>query len=741
MKNLASTISRIYKTSNGLTQWYAGKASIAGQQLFPYKNDIRFLENEIAVKYFETSSSNTSFYISADTSLWNESVGPAGSFTPAGWLPINISWTRSIGSYFWMRFNLNVRLGDEIFMQDSLSHKLWVNGAAQGGADVVSLDPWVGTTIAIAIQYVDGGGSQFAGFRILNSVGVASNDMNPAHIIRECLTDKTWGLGYDTSDIDDTSFTACANTLYDEQFGLSLLWSQETSLNDFIGLILSHIEASLYISRDTGKFVLKLVRADYNVDNLLTLDDSNISSIEAFKRKSSAELINQVTVTFEDSKTSEPNSVTVHNLALIQQQGVTISESYEFVGISNMALATRVASRELRAASTPTISCTLYCNREANALNVGDVFKLTVNRYGLSQVVMRVGNIEFGDIGNNVIKIDCVQDVFGVDKTIYLPAQSEWESPLSDPQNVTTFKMYESPYWDLVQTLGEANAQVADALIGYASIAIVAPAEGQYSAYIYNVVEGAYTESEAMDFCPTALLNGAMAITDTTVTIDNADNISSVRIGSYCIIDDEIMRVDSVSDTTMTVGRGCLDTVRVAHADNARIYFADDYISSDGVEYLDNETVSYKIVTLAGNGQLPIESATAKTVTMNQRQYRAYPPAKLTLNTLSYPASITATENLVVAWAHRNRLQQTATIIDDIENSITPESGTAYTIELRTLAGTLISSQTGITGTTHTFTTATMGANYGQLRVLLWSVRDSLDSFQKHDYTFTRLAP
>jgi hypothetical protein len=44
-------------------------------------------------------------------------------------------------------------------------------------------------------------------------------DMNPAHIIRECLTDTNWGMGYPESDIDDVSFTAAANTLYSESNG------------------------------------------------------------------------------------------------------------------------------------------------------------------------------------------------------------------------------------------------------------------------------------------------------------------------------------------------------------------------------------------------------------------------------------------------------------------------------------------------------------------------------------------
>ncbi len=52
------------------------------------------------------------------------------------------------------------------------------------------------------------------------------NDMNPAHIIRECLTEP-WGLGYTDSDIDDDAFMSAADALYNEGMGISLLWDRE----------------------------------------------------------------------------------------------------------------------------------------------------------------------------------------------------------------------------------------------------------------------------------------------------------------------------------------------------------------------------------------------------------------------------------------------------------------------------------------------------------------------------------
>lgn len=79
-------------------------------------------------------------------------------------------------------------------------------------------------------------------------------DMNPAHIIRECLTNRDWGLGYASVEIG-SSFTPAADTLYAEGFGLSLIWQQDSSIEDFIGSVLDHIDATLFIDRRTGHWV------------------------------------------------------------------------------------------------------------------------------------------------------------------------------------------------------------------------------------------------------------------------------------------------------------------------------------------------------------------------------------------------------------------------------------------------------------------------------------------------------
>ena len=213
--------------------------------------------------------------------------------------------------------------------------------------------------------------------------GNINGDANPAHIIYECLNNAAWGLGYAASEIDAASFQTAASTLASEQYGLSLLWEREQPLEEFIAEILRHIDGTLYVHPRTGRFVLKLARADYSLGSLLVLDPSNVIELESFSRPSEAELVNQVTVRYRDRGTDKEAAITVHDLAALELAGGVVSSvTVDYPGISNGALASRVALGDLQQLSVPLAKLTLIANRQASRLNIGEVFKLPGRNWG-----------------------------------------------------------------------------------------------------------------------------------------------------------------------------------------------------------------------------------------------------------------------------------------------------------------------------------------------------------------------
>ncbi len=532
-------------------------------------------------------------------------------------------------------------------------------------------------------------------------------DMNPAHIIREALTDPDWGMGYPEADMDDTAFMAAADTLHAEGMGMSILWDRQQELGDFLAVILRHIDGSLYTDRSTGRFVLKLARDDYTVGSLLLLDESNVERVSEFRRPTVDELTNQVTVVFWNKSTGKNDSVTVQDIALAASQQATVGTTVQYPGFTNGTIAGKAAARDLRALSTPLATATLYTTRAAAQMNVGDVFRFSWDEYGVEQIVFRVTNIELGELTSNLVKLSVVEDVFALSSAIYAPPPpSEWQNPVGNPVAASYRSVFSVPYYLLARDMGDSAAADLDATASYVAVAAAHPGNAAISAQVH-VDEGAgYTQQSVLNFCPTAIVSGTYGPADTVITITSGADLDLVSAGDivamgYGVSDAfELCEVVSVTSSTLTVKRGMLDTVPGSISSGIRIMFLGrgEYAADIPVEYADGESINVKLLPTTGSGTLAIGSAPADTITVDARQDRPYPPGKLRLNSAAYPASISG--KLLVEWAHRDRLQQTAqTLVDQNAASVGPEAGTTYTLRLYDQSNVLRRTVTGLTVT------------------------------------------
>ena len=574
-------------------------------------------------------------------------------------------------------------------------------------------------------------------------------DMNPAHIIRECLTDTTWGMGYPESDIDDAAFVSAADTLYAEGMGMSILWAQQTSIEDFVGDVLRHIDAALYVDRTTGKFVLRLIRGGYNPDTLLVLDKSNISRVEGYTKQTLAELANELTLSYNSNQTGQIETVTLQNLAMIQQQGAIIPASVEYPGFAHSDVANRAAARDLKSISTPLVTATIYANRAAAELNIGDVFRwdwTETDEAGAgvaTSYVMRVAEVAFGDGVENVVRIQCVEDVFSFPDITYVEAEpTEWEDPATPPTPASPRMVVEAPYYELVRQLGEIDATFKlSSLPELGLLLVAAGSQGLEVNADLQVDDGAgYESSGTLDFCPCAKLDGSIGILDTTATLKDGVGLDAFVAGRLAQIDDEIVVIESITNNAATIKRGCLDTLPIAHADSSAVITWDGYAVSDGVEYVASDALDVKILPATGGGVLALDAAPVDSVTMNQRATRPYPPADVKIGGVYFPGTVAADDlvGIVATWVHRDRLQQTGgTVLGWTEGSVGPEAGTTYSARLvRVDTEVELDSESAISGTTVTFTPAYRGL----VRLEIWSVRDGLSSYRVFAHTFQYLS-
>ncbi|WP_210880076.1 phage tail protein [Roseovarius autotrophicus] len=515
-------------------------------------------------------------------------------------------------------------------------------------------------------------------------------DMNPAHIIRECLTNRDWGLGYSTVEIG-ASFTAAADTLYSEGFGLSLIWQQDSSIEDFIASVLDHIDATLFIDRSTGLWELRLIRADYTASALPLFDETNVVDWGRLGRRAPSDLVNSVTVRFTDAWTDDTGAVSVTDTARVQSMGEVIATTLDYPGIRYQGLAIRVAERDLRALSVPLLTGEIVVNREGAGLGPGDVIRLHSPRLGLNDVVMRISEIGQGDGRDNGIRLKLAEDVFALGATAIAGGRMPTGTGVAAPPRALARRMVaEAPYWLLVRELGhsEADRILSDDPDAGALVATgERPSADALAAELWIDPGTGPAEAGVVGFAPTAQL--AADVSDhpeaRVLPVTGWRDIGEVGIGTLASIGGELVRVDGITSAAITVGRGCLDTVPRAHATGTPVIFFDEAARITEEAWAAGETLAIRLLPETGRGTLAFALAPEDSVTMNRRAIRPLPPGRVQANG-SYAPDVDAlvAGDVELTWTHRDRLTQTSpVIVDHTAASIGPEPGVGYAIEVR----------------------------------------------------------
>lgn len=287
-------------------------------------------------------------------------------------------------------------------------------------------------------------------------------DANPAHMIYECLTDPDWGMGAPPSTIHTASFMASAQTLFNEKFGLSMGWIEQSEIEKMISEIIDHIQAMLYLDPEDGLWHLDLLRDDYDPEDLLVLDETNSTSTNR-QRKALGETINEIVISYKDAQNEEDKTVVFHDLGNIAAQGQLVSDTRNYYGIRNDALANLVGARDIRSASYPLFSADIQANREIGGkLKPGSVVKFTCAEDGIANMIVRVMKVNYGAPGDRYVKLNVLEDIFGLEETEYTSiAETEWSDAPTAPAEMTTYE-FDTPPLPLILRSGVSIDDISD---------------------------------------------------------------------------------------------------------------------------------------------------------------------------------------------------------------------------------------------------------------------------------------
>lgn len=585
---------------------------------------------------------------------------------------------------------------------------------------------------------------------------------NPAAIIVECLTNRDWGMGYPFSAIGNFQPYKYDN----EFFGLNFLWARQQKIEDFIGMVLDHIGAVLYLNPATGLFDLVPLRGDYlntGTDDVFTLNPDVIVEMRRFERGQWGELPNEITVVYTDWDTGKEATVTVENLASIQLQGGVINQRVDYPGVTDPPLAARLALRELKSRGTPLarMSFTMLASGYVQSYYYpglplpGSVLRLNWPRLGVDAMYIRV--IGFSQSADNPDwwEIDAVEDVFAFDNAVLAPAVPTPAPIATVPLPPALVLAFEAPYWEVARNLSRGDLAFLEDTDCYAGALAAEGGAGQINwQFRLGQTAGVLADVAEEEYAPLLTLTAALPATEADATglaLTAMSQPGRVTVGDYGYLVDvtgqwreivQVMAFDSAL-ATVDIARGMLDSVPVAHPAGTRLVMAGDWLAVEQTARLPGEDVyiAAQPNTVDQSG-IDEPAANGNPLTLGGRLALPYPPGRVRINGLADPAAV-PDGDVLIEWAHRDRTQQTAYLVRQDEGDIGPEQNTTVTLRITDNNGIVIRTVTGLTGTSYTWlatdaatdTTVLDGATF---TVELESVRGAFTSLLPQQKTLDR---
>lgn len=254
-------------------------------------------------------------------------------------------------------------------------------------------------------------------------------DCNPVNILWDLFVAKLGKLGIPEIYLDKPSFQSAGTTLKSESFGLSFSFEEAKSADQLIQEVLRHVDGAIDEDPSTGRLVLTLVRP-VDPSTLLHVTKDNCDKLTNFVAAGWTGLQSSLRLHFTDrDRDYNDNTVIIPTTGNAVNQSETEELEVEMRGITELALATRVADREAQARLRPIMKCSVYVGREFAGLVRGNAVKLTWSGPDISDVVFRVVDVDRGTIEDGKIRLDLIQDYF-------YAARGESQEPLLDRANL-----------------------------------------------------------------------------------------------------------------------------------------------------------------------------------------------------------------------------------------------------------------------------------------------------------------
>lgn len=564
-----------------------------------------------------------------------------------------------------------------------------------------------------------------------NRIG-SEGDANPINVIYEYLTDPEWGLGDPASEVDTgvgSSFLSASSRMITEANGFSFLLDTEREGEELLRELERQIDGVVFRSPATGKWTIKLARADYDINVAPEFSPAN-AQLASYTQSGWEDTTNQVQVLFnkraddykeayalaQDSANAQIVGGGAASLALLNPVQV------RFPGVKTSTLAAQLAWRELRTLAYPLARATLLVDRAFWNLELGTVIAWTWPRYGFVKLPMRVTAIDYGELDSATLRVTLVQDVFYFAAPSYgVPAATAWTPPVVDLVAYPAARqvIIEAPRALVIRDplltgqgfigiLVNSNhpffaAERQTAETGYRQYLNGAPAAPTSPGQVVQQFMGIGVLVSAL---PRGQANPRSTITVTTPAsfaqqFDNQMDAGTLgtELAHLILIGNELLLVTSATWsggtlTLATVYRGVCDTAQESHSAGALVYFL--FFGGDLFRNNFGYAQSYGVAVNVGIRAITETEEFSGAITVvnlptGQRPARPYPPAASLYNGSGTPFTTPSLEGagsgiggfrIDVRWWRRRY-----DTLDEVGSVLSDDTGvhasTEYRLEVR----------------------------------------------------------
>jgi len=538
-----------------------------------------------------------------------------------------------------------------------------------------------------------------ASFSAIEAVPGQGIDANPVFVLFEIMTDIIWGLGRPADEFDVSSWNAAAQIIHAEENGFSFTQDTAGEVSNLIRLIEEQIDGVVFQDPRDGLWKINLTRADSSYTDvgltvpalLPDLNGSNIIDLQNFARGSWDDTTNAVDLEYVDrSQNYSTKFGKAQDMANVRLQGgVSVKTTLRFPGVKTNVNANDLAWRELRTLAYPLAKATVIVDRSLWEAQPARIVRLSDEDLGISNLRMRVTEVDFSDLVDGRIRLELVEDVFSFSGGSFAaPPPSSWTPPADsltpfpadaeavleaprrflflDPLSTTddnkvwcgardsgpevgfNIRARSGPSTPISGGFVEAGDSVAFMLVGRLSAALQQGAAYPQASIDLDLSGGGNIDSAA---AIAAAFSEAASIEDMGLNLINLIMVGDTpATREFMLVTSAAAAGDTV--TLSSVYRGVMDTPQRSHSlgDPVYLLFAGGSLTDDN--YGPSEFVEVRLQPISSTDTVDEGLLTSTTLQMTNRPRRPYPPSLLAVNgtdwnpgTVSLDANSTGTDD------------------------------------------------------------------------------------------------